>query len=189
MLTILGVPLGTLSQVGTFGVLLVLLAGIVTVFIKGIPERLRVQNETKQIEMTEAEALRSEYTKLNDQARKDIHDFREQLQTMQAKQYFSDRKLLEAATVQRQDRADMDTMMFLIRLLISEVKRLDPTPDNAIIAQAESVLAHLTTLRGVADPSKSDALNTAEHAVADAKQTVRSATATCEEVKASEAKP
>lgn len=76
MLTFLGVPLGTLSQVGTFGLLLVLIAGLVTVWIKGLPERLRVRNETRQIELNEAGLLRSELHVQLEELRAHVRDER-----------------------------------------------------------------------------------------------------------------
>lgn len=149
------------------------------------PIMARAENERKIIDDADAARLRREFDDLNKQNRQDIHDLKDRLAGAIAAQHLSDKQLLEAASVQRQDRADMNSMVFLIRLLISEIKRLDPDPNNKIIEQAEVVLAHMG--RG-SDPTKSDALNTAEHAVSDAKQTVRSATAACEEVKTSEAK-
>lgn len=162
---------GSAAQWGLLGAFITAFFTALGIWFKYGPDRRRAENEAKSLEVTTEAKLRDEMTALNKQARKDIHDMREQLATMQAKQHFSDRRLLEAATVQRQDRADMDTMMFLIRLLISEVKRLDKSDNNAIIEQAESVLAHLTTIRGAAIP-KSDAMASAEHAHHATQETV-----------------
>ena len=162
---------GNTAQWTLVGVVITSFFTALGIWFKYEPDRKRANNEEKAIELSDAEKLRLEYTGLNKQARQDIHDMREQLATMQAKQHFSDRRLLEAATVQRQDRADMDTMMFLIRLLISEVKRLDKSDNNAIIDQAETVLAHLTTIRGAAIP-KSETLTAAENAHLATQETV-----------------
>ncbi len=74
-------------------------------------------------------------------------------------------------------------MEIIIELLITELERLDP--NSVIVRQAKLMLKRMN----VGDPNKSDALNTAEGAVKDAKQTLRSTQETCDEVKQSEAKP
>jgi hypothetical protein len=58
---------GTLPQWGTFAAVLAMLAGMVTVWIKGIPERLRVRNEARMQIGEAEERLRTEL--MNDRAR------------------------------------------------------------------------------------------------------------------------
>ncbi len=176
---------GSAAQWATLAAIII---GGITAWFKYGPDRKRADNEGIIIANMDAERLRREYDDLNQQNRKDIHDLKDKLAVTEAAIHQSDKALLKAASVQLQDRADMNSMMFLIDLLISEVKRLDPDPENKIIAQAEMVLAHMREQRTGGNPSQTPAMNTADHTLADAKQTVRSATVARDEIKASEAK-
>lgn len=51
---------GTLPQWGSFIALMTILAGCITVWIRGIPERFRVRTEARQIEIAEADLIRKE---------------------------------------------------------------------------------------------------------------------------------
>lgn len=176
-------------QWGTFGAIMVVFAGCVTVWIKGIPERLRVRNEGRQIELTDAQLLRQEFDELNKTNRKDIHDLKERAAKAEAAHHKAEKDhaesrrefekaLMEAASVQRENRADMDHMMFIIQLLVDEVKRLDPDPShNRSIQQAEAVLLHMTNKR---DPISGERKASA---VSSAEGTVKAAQATVDELK------
>lgn len=146
-------------------------------WIRGMPERARVKNEGIVIAAAEA-ADRYKVWRL------EVHELKQEVAKVSARQYLTDKQLSDALAVNRHNKSQMATMLFLIKLLISELKRLDPK--SAIVHQAEMTLVQMEHDHGM-DPTKSDALNTAEVAVQDAKQTVRSAEATCEEVKKDEA--
>lgn len=143
---------GTLPQWGT---LLAVLGGLLAWWIKGMPERARVKNEATVIEDTEAARIRAEYTALNKLAREDIHKLRNELAQVNAEQRKCGQALAEAHAETRSYKDDMSTLLFLIRLLVSEVKRLDPSPDNIIIQQAEMMLEELERKRAAATPSQS----------------------------------
>lgn len=182
MIDVLGLQLGTIFQ----GISALLLA-VGIWWVRGMADRRRAVNEGAVISNNDAATiraeLRAEYDDLNKQNRIDIHDLKDKLQLTSAAQHLSEKALLEAASCQRQDRSDMASMMFVIRLLLNELKRLDP--GSKVIEQAEMVLAHIEHGHHD-DPSKSRALDNAEHTVADTKQAYLSATTACEEVKASE---
>ena len=101
----------------------------------------------------------------------EVHGYRNDLQDITFR--------LAQSEAQSKRRGDKITMMvFVLRLVMAELRRIEP--NNHVMGQAELLLGQIMD---DSDPNKSDALNTAEHAVADAKQTVRSATAACDEVK------
>ncbi len=73
----------------------------------------------------------------------------------------------------------MRTMKFLIRLLISEVKRLDPDPDNnIIIRQCDDILEEMDSREHMsavlpAKNGKSGVLRSVEHTAEVADQAVK----------------
>lgn len=86
MLEFLGLPVGTLSQLGTFGLLLIAFLSAVTVWIKGIPERLRVKNEAREIDNAGIAALhkemgevRSELKKCEEECAREMRKLQEEL--------------------------------------------------------------------------------------------------------------
>lgn len=127
--------------------------------------------------------IRTDYVKQITDLRVAVHDLRNELHVVSLAQAKTDKLLSEATAVNRHNKGQMHTMLFLIRLLISDLKRLDPK--SIIVAQAEATLAQMSK---VDDPAKSPALNVAEHAVADAKQTVLSTEQAVVEINADEAK-
>lgn len=190
----------------TFGNLVVAaVVGLGVWWIRGIPDRMKAENERRALDNSSETQLRKEMTDLNAQNRKDIHDLRDKLATAMAAQHQSekdhadqrreyDRQLMEAASVQRESQADMDHLLFVIQCLLDEVKRLDPDPEhNRSIQQAEAVLLHMAKKKSksqppvsLPDPSQSKAMNTAKNAVDDAKQSLASSQETCREIKRSE---
>lgn len=162
------------------------------IWLKYGPSRMLAANAKHIIDNDAAKTLRTEWESLNKQNRTDIHRLNNELQKIIKEQIDCAKELSEAHAINRANRDDMRTMMFLIRLLISEVKRLDPDPDNNIIIhQCEDIMAELDrrTHSSVVQPNKngkSGALVAAETAVGDAKQTVVSAIETCEEVERTE---
>lgn len=174
MIELFGIELGTVFQGGTLAAILALLAVVLRTYIVGMPERARVALEGKTIATGEASERYRAW-------RVEVHELKTEVAKVSARQYLTDKQLSEALAVNRHNEVQMRTMLFLIRLLISELKRLDP--QSAIVKQAELTLEQMDEGR---DPGKSDALNTAETAVQDAKQTLASTKDTCEEVKRSE---
>lgn len=168
---------GTLPQWITSAGVLTLLAGLATAYIRGWPERRRAKNEAKVIDHTEAETIRAEYQTLNKQARDDIHALRGELAAVNAAQVKCDKALTDAQADTRLYKEDMGTLLFLIRLLVSEVKRLDANPHNIIIEQAEMTVDELARKRGVALDTVSTVVAKAEHTVEAAQETLAEAKA------------
>ena len=169
------IPLdGSLADWGTFAVVLTTFVGLAGYWIKGIPDRGRARNEEKVIDNTEAAAIRAEFADLNKQARNDIHELRDELQKVMAQQRDCDKALAAAHAENLTYRDDMNTLFFLVRLLICEIKRLDPNPDNMIIKQAEMMLGELDRRR----------LPHGKSAEEKAKKTVLAAKETLDELKA-----
>lgn len=170
MVELFGIPLGTAFQGGTFAAVIALLAIVARVWIIGIPERLRAANEGKV-------AAAAELADRFKAWRAEVHDLKNETMKVAAKQAVCDKALSAAHTLN-------DQLVFLIELMISEMEAHDPK--SKIVKRARTMFKRLADIS--ADPDKSDALNTAELAVHDAKQTVISAKDTCEEVKRSEDK-
>jgi hypothetical protein len=168
MLELFGFPLGTVFQGGTLAALLILLAGVATVFIRGIPDRLRVQNEGRSADVKAETALRDEYAERYRETRKEVHGLRNELSAALADLYQSNNM-----RTRTRDRFNM--VLFILRLVMDDLRHRDP--ESPLLRQAEGLLQQV--MEDVDDPTKSTALNAAEHTVAAAK-------ATCEEVKHSE---
>lgn len=149
-----GIQFGTVFQGGTLAAL-VLLLGVW--WVRGMPDRGRVRNEAKVIADEELARRYKEW-------RAEVHELKNQLAIVLAEQRKCNQALSAALALNR-------PVLFLIRLLIREVKRLDPT--SPIIDQAETTLEHLG--QAIDDPNKSDVLNAAEQAVEAAEQTVEEA--------------
>lgn len=136
-------------------------------WIRGMGDRRRAENEGRIIDNSEAGVLRAEMKELNAQARKDIHALRNELATLTLVQGKCEKALAAAHAENQGYRDDMQTLLFLIRLLISEVKRLDKEPDNAIIKQAEMTLTELERRRTPhgAQENAGEAVHAAERSV------------------------
>lgn len=142
------------------------------IWFKYGPARMKAKNEEKVIDQSGMEKVIINNTAQLKDFRDEVHKYRNEMQVLQGELWASNR-----VSNQRSDR--IDTLETIIELLLSEIERLDP--NSIVVRQAKIMLR-----RVVAEQGKSSALNTAEHAVADAKQTVVSATATCDEVRATE---
>lgn len=175
MLTLFGFPLGTVFQGGTFAVLLMILGTVAARYVQGMPDRQRAGNESKALNIGEMETILADYAEQIKTFRAEVHGYRNELQAVRGELLASDK-----ISSQRSDR--INNMVFIIELLISELERLDPS--SVIVKQAKAMLRHMAG----GDPKKSEALNVAETAVADAKQTVRSAENTVVEISVNEAK-
>lgn len=168
MLELFGMQLGTVFQGGTMAAMLALLAIVGRAWIIGIPERLRIANEGKA---SAGDELAERYKSW----RVEVHEMRNSLMVVASKQADCDRALAEAHSVNRHNQVQINTMLFLIRLLIRELERL--APDSLIVQQAKATLEQLG--HEPFDPQKSTALSAAEH-------TVRAAEVAVEEVKQAE---
>lgn len=171
MLQWTGLAPGTLPQ---WGALVAIIAGVLIWWIKTGPERGRVANERKQIDITEMDKVLADYAKQIAEFRKEVHGYKNEVQAVRGELWASER-------LSSQRNNWNSDMVFIIELLISELERLDPK--SAIVKQAKAMIKRM----GVDDPNKSDALNTAETAVRDAKQTVRSTEHAVDEINATEA--
>lgn len=127
MIELFGLQLGTVFQGGTLAAVLIILAGLATVWIKGIPDRLRATNEGRASNSAE---LAQRYKAW----RTEVHDLKNEVSKAIAEQAMCGRALAEALAINR-------PVLFLIRLLVREVKRLDP--DSPIVTQAESTMVDL----------------------------------------------
>ena len=165
--------LGTIPQWGT---LFAILGGALIWWIKTAAERGRVTNERLALTTTAEANLRDEYAVQLRDFRDEVRKYRNELQAVQGELMVSDRLSSQ--------RSGWNTdMMFIIELLVSELERLDPT--SKAVKQAKAMLKRMAGEGN--DPAKSDALNTAETAVVDAKQALRSTQHTVLEINADEA--
>lgn len=168
MLELFGMQFGTVFQGGTLAAMLALLAIVGRAWIIGIPERLRIANEGKT---SASDELAERYKAW----RVEVHELRNATMVVAAKQAECDKALAEAHSVNRHNQVQMNTMLFLIRLLIRELERL--APDSLIVQQAKATLEQLG--HEPFDPGKSSARLAAEH-------TVKAAEIVVEEVKQTE---
>lgn len=156
MIEAFGIPLGTVFQGGTFGAALIVLAVVARTYILGIPERARVRNEAKVIDNAEVAMRFKEW-------RAEVHAMKNELAVVKAELHSSN-----AQRARNRDRFNM--VLFILRLVMTELRRLDP--QSAVIRQADALLAQVT-----------EEEESPEDAVSAAKATVASAEVTLEEVK------
>lgn len=168
MLEVFGLQLGTLFQGGTMAAMIALLAIVGRAWIIGIPDRLRIANEGK---VSAAAELAERYKAW----RVEVHEMKNHLMVVAGKQADCDKALAEAHSVNRHNQVQINTMLFLIRLLIRELERL--APDSLIVQQAKATLEQLG--HEPFDSGKSSARLAAEH-------TVKAAEIAVEEVKQAE---
>ena len=159
MIEVLGIPLGTAFQGGTLFAIIVAAFTALGIWIKHGPDRTRAKNEGDQIEVDAAEVIRTDYAQQVKEFRAEVHKYRNELHAVQGEL----NKSLRLSS-QRNDR--INNMMFIIRLLISELKRLDP--DSIVVKQAEAMLIQMDRTDG----GKSSALDAAEHTLDAAQATV-----------------
>ncbi len=134
MLSWIGLPPGTIPQWGAFLSLLGILMGAVTVYIRGIPERLRARNEADKIKIDAAEKIRTDYAAQIREFRAEVHGYRNDLQVITARLATS-----EATSRHRADKLRM--MAFIVRLVLEELRSINPK--NRVIGQAEDLLDEL----------------------------------------------
>ena len=145
------------------------------IWIKYGPDHKRAANEEKVIEGTEMDRVLANLQQQVHEYRAEVHAYRNEVQALQGE--------LSAATKVSNQRSDrIDTLELIIELLLSELERIDP--HSIIVRQAKIMLRRVSAN----DPAKSAALNVVEHAVADAKQTVRSTERAADEIRVNEAK-
>lgn len=166
MIEIFGYPMGTPFQGIT--ALFLGIAAIGIWYVRGMPDRTRAKNEGRVIDDADDALKRREW-------RAEIHEVKNELAKVVAALVACNRIATAAVALNEQ-------MMFLFELLLSEHE--DQHPDSKIVQRARLMFDRIS--RELKDPSKSDALNTAETAVEDARQTLSSTKETCEEVKRSE---
>ena len=118
---------GTLPQWGTFAALITAIVGWGTVYIKGSPHRTEANSNAKQ-------ADNADYA---DQ----IKLFRDDVKALNSRVNVLQERLTQSESNNR-IRADRITnMTFIIRLLISELRRIDP--NSIIVQQAEALLKQM----------------------------------------------
>lgn len=118
---------GTLPQWGTFITILTIFVGMVTVFIRGIPERLRAKTEDRR-------SLHQECMEQLKEVRAEVHECQREIGKLEA-------RLRVAEALSQRRGHHISNMLFIIRLLMNELRRLDP--NSNLLAQAESLLALL----------------------------------------------
>ena len=174
---------GTAAQWGLLASFIVAACTTLGIWLKSRPDQTRADNEAKAQETDEQAVIRTYNIEQIKGWRREVHEVNERLHAVLLEQDRSNRAITEATSVIRGYENDRRAMMLLIKLMVADMRKKDPS--NPLIAHSELVLSHLSDAH---DPNKSDALNNAETAVADAKQTVLSATATFDEVKSAEGK-
>ncbi len=177
MLEIEGFQLGTVFQGATFAAIITAILTALGIWIKYAPERGRVANERKTIDMAEMDKILADYAEQVKAFRIEVHTLRNELHGAVA-------ELLASDKISDQRSNWINDMMFIIELLIAELERIDPK--SLIIKQARAMLKRISD-QGK-DPKKSEALNIAETAVRDAHQTVRSTEHAVTEINVQEAK-
>ncbi len=153
---------GSAAQWATFVVIII---GGITAWFKYAPERRRAANEGDQIKINEAELIRTDYAKQIADFRREVHGYKNEVAKVTAALSLS-----ESARRRRDDR--IAQMMFVLRLLMSEVRRLDPK--SVILDQAEAMLEQMAA---------EDARHAPRDAMSQAQDTVKAAQATVEELK------
>ena len=181
---------GTVPQWGMLVTLLTMAVGMATVWIRHGPARMAQANAATVIEHTDSALLRAEYLALNEKTRKDYHDLANEFQKLVGTQKTCEKALLESRAENRGYRDDMQMLLFLAKLLIKEIKRLDPDPNNLIIEQAEMTLFQLEQKHNPSppEPTKSPQRQAAEGAVLSAERTLDAAAHTVDEIDAEEGK-
>jgi len=175
MLEIGGLQLGTIFQGATFAAIITAIMGALGIWIKYGPERGRVSNERKELELSEMEKALAAYAEQIKVFRDEVHKYRNELQAVQGELHTSDK-------ISSQRSNWVNDLVFVIELLIAELET--DKPKSLAVKQAKEVIKRM----GAGDPAKTDAMNTAESAVRDAQQTLRSTEHTVVEIKADEAK-
>lgn len=125
---------GTLPQWGTFLGVIAGLIGLATVYVRGIPQRVRANSEANQ-------ATNADYLKQIEGFRADVHSYKNEVMGLQGQLRKVEAALLRAESGSRLRADRITNMTFIIKLLISELRRLDP--NSIIVAQAEALLLQM----------------------------------------------
>ena len=150
---------GTLPQWGTFAALIAAILAGATAYIKGSPQRTKASSDAKQ-------ADNADYA---DQ----IRLFRDEVRALNREVKALQERLTQAESASRLRADRITNMTFIIRLLISELRRLDP--NSIIVQQAEALLQQM-------DIGKAPPAIEADRAVEKAQDTVVAAKATVAEL-------
>lgn len=165
-----GLATGTVPQWGAFGSLFALVVMALVAWIKGIPDRLRVKNETTALTAKIEEDLRGEAAERFRDFRTEVHALRNELAAARAE--------LDQAAAKSMRRADkLNMVLFILRLVMDELASKEP--GNKVLAQARLLLSRVED-----EPHQTDSSS----ALQKAENTVDAAQATVREVKAEEAK-
>lgn len=125
-----------IAQWGSFGSLFGIFVLALTTWIKGIPERLRVKNESVALQAKIEEDLRGEAAHRFQEFRDEVHGLRNELQVMSS-------RLSKSETTSRRRADKLSMMLFILHLLMTELRRLDP--DSDVLKQAEALLNRIET--------------------------------------------
>ena len=148
---------GTLPQWGTFAALLATLAAGVTAYIKGSPHRTKANSDAKQ-------ADNADYADQIKLFRDEVRALNREVKTLQE-------RLTQAESASRLRADRITNMTFIIRLLISEFRRIDP--NSIIVQQAEALLKQMDHVEGAPPSVEADrAVEKAQDTVVAAKATV-----------------
>ena len=146
---------GTLPQWGTFATLIAAIVGWGTVYIKGSPLRTKAESDAKQ-------ADNADYA---DQ----IKLFRDEVRSLNREVKVLQERLTQAESASRLRADRITNMTFIIRLLISELRRLDP--NSIIVQQAEALMKQMDYVEAPAAEADR-AIDKAQDTVIAAKATV-----------------
>ena len=159
--------IGAVFQGATF---FTVLSGALYFWIKGMPDRGRVKNETTAMQAKIEEDLRNEAALRFKEFRQEVHGLRNELMAARAE--------LQHTVTQSLRRADkLNMVLFILRLVMDELHTKEPA--NKVLAQAHSLLSRVED-----EPHEVGNSTTLNHAV----DTVEAAQATVREVMAEEAK-
>lgn len=125
---------GTFPQWGTFLTVLTGLIGLITVYIRGMPERHRVRIEERKIDVAAHSTQLQQYADQITEFRKEVHGYRNELHVVQ-------RNLEKAESLSRRRGDRIVALTIVVKLVMSELKRLDP--DSLILGQAEQLLTQM----------------------------------------------
>lgn len=125
-----------IAQWGSFASLFGLFILALTTWIKGIPDRLRVKNETVALQAKIEEDLRGEAAHRFQEFRDEVHGLRNELQVMSS-------RLSKSETTSRRRADKLSMMLFILQLLMTELRRIDP--DSPVLKQAEGLLNRIET--------------------------------------------
>ncbi len=103
-------------------------------WITGMPDRTRAGNEREQLKINEAELIRTDYAAQIQEFRVEVHSYRNELAKLQIAL-----SKTQNLSLRRGDRLNM--VFFILRLVMGELRRLDPNSD--VLAQAEALLSRV----------------------------------------------